>query len=331
MDAGAPIFRDLGPRRLFEVLVFEVFRKSAGALRTHVESYCRSRVLRIGTALPDSLRLLEWLDLLSTEQEYLVPSPPLTDFATSDAHANLPVWLAAQVIERLVHTHYFSQVFPIDALSSNPGSQSIYVASAKVPGSYLPLIVLLRNLGLATELSAETGVLVIEDALASLVRYAAAKSVPRSRSKKLTIEMLKCILAAQEAQGARAEEFVVQFERKRLSAHPHVNLVRAITHEDVSAGYDVLSFEDSSSLRHDRFIEVKSYKDDCAFFWSRNERDTASELGESYYLYIVDIKRIREEGYCPVTIKNPFATLANDWVLETETWLASRKDNAHKS
>jgi hypothetical protein len=146
-------------------------------------------------------------------------------------------------------------------------------------------------------------------------------AVPR-RSK--SAERLAAELARQAEDGAAAEEWVRAFERQRLRGHPLQEQVRRISVDDVAAGYDILSFSTTASLRHDLFIEVKSYAGRKAFHWSRNEIATAQEFGEAYALYLVDRTRCVDDGYLPHIIMGPspemFALPDSGWRVEATSF-----------
>jgi hypothetical protein len=68
-----------------------------------------------------------------------------------------------------------------------------------------------------------------------------------------------------------------------------------------------------------RFIEVKSYTDQVSFYWSRNEVDTAKELGEEYFLYLVDRSKYLLKDYKPMILKDPYDRIFESELLKTET------------
>ncbi|MEK6211789.1 MAG: DUF3883 domain-containing protein [Pseudomonadota bacterium] len=325
METDAPEFNELGTRRLFEVILFEVFRKNQPVLAEDVEKYCISRIFRSAPQLRSTLRFLEWSLVVIRDGPYLAPTPQLIALCDASSTVTLEVRLALMILARLRETNHFTTVFLEDALSQEPQNRVLYLATSKIPLRYMPLIVLLRNLGLFEDNALGAGVLTVDARIAAAFADAAlSSSYTKSRTRRMTLASLKALLAAQEAQGTEAEAFVVGIERKRLQGHPRVDAVRSIAAEDVAAGFDIVSFESAFSLMHDRYIEVKSHKDQVCFYWSRNEFETAQRLGNSYYLFIVDAGRIAESGYTPLVIRNPSETLASSWRVEPETWLATR-------
>lgn len=134
----------------------------------------------------------------------------------------------------------------------------------------------------------------------------------------MSLEKLKKQLEEQEIQGEKAEQFVLRYETERLANNPYVNKIKQISVIDVSAGYDILSYMDENSVKHDRFIEVKSYLGNPHFYWSQNEMETAKLYENRYFIYLIDAERIDQEGYTPRIIENPAEN-----VLKSENWIMS--------
>jgi hypothetical protein len=119
--------------------------------------------------------------------------------------------------------------------------------------------------------------------------------------------------------GDLAETFVVEFERARLAEGGHKlesGCVQRISKHRVNAGYDVKSFDGpSKNLNHDRFIEVKgSGKKTVYFFWTQNEIQKATKLGDKYWIYFVGAidRKNRLVQREPVMIQNPHSQMKSD-------------------
>jgi hypothetical protein len=125
----------------------------------------------------------------------------------------------------------------------------------------------------------------------------------------MTPAQLEAALAAQADHGLEAELWVLDYERRRLPAHPLRDQIRRVSEENVAAGYDIASFSAPSVLHHDTHIEVKSYEGRKRFFWSRNEIETAEALAEAYVLYLVDRAQLGRSGYVPEVIRGPYSGL----------------------
>ena len=100
-------------------------------------------------------------------------------------------------------------------------------------------------------------------------------------------------LDRQRIRARTAEELVVTFEKERLvmRGEPGLSsLVKRVSEYDVSAGYDVRSFDPNTG---EIFIEVKSsVSSRLRFYWSPNEKEMAKEKAQQYWIYFVP--RVRE-------------------------------------
>lgn len=152
------------------------------------------------------------------------------------------------------------------------------------------------------------------------VLYRAIKSP--ERYKKITEEQLFARLEAQREQGERGELFVLEFEKKRITDSVKQAMIERVSTIDVTAGFDIVSFNDNSSSQIDRFIEVKTFKGVEHFHWSDNEKNTASFMGESYFIYLVDIDCINKESYEPIIIQNPAKVIfdSGEWIIESDSY-----------
>ena len=77
------------------------------------------------------------------------------------------------------------------------------------------------------------------------------------------------IRRSDESLQVRRFFFVLCFEKVRIG-HPLCENIKRISEIDVSAGYDIVSFNSSQSQKLDRFIEVKAISNN-GFYWSKNE------------------------------------------------------------
>lgn len=143
--------------------------------------------------------------------------------------------------------------------------------------------------------------------------------------QKLTQEKLKALLAAEEEMGAEGEEFVLKFEANRIGL-PKAEDIKQISVIDASAGFDIISYNFPDSVEYDRFIEVKTYKGEPHFHWSRNEKDKAALLRDHYYLYLVDYSRIGQATYIPEMIQDPIARVfeSSDWNKTVDSYLIEK-------
>lgn len=141
------------------------------------------------------------------------------------------------------------------------------------------------------------------------------------RKRKISQDELLLNLQKKQADGDTGEQFVVGFEKQRLAGCPLTP--KRISVIDVSAGYDILSCNNSDSSTYDRYIEVKSFRGSPHFYWSSNEKRVAELLGENYFLYLVDLSAVEQgkENYAPQIIANPAVNLcSDDWLIEPDSY-----------
>jgi hypothetical protein len=146
-----------------------------------------------------------------------------------------------------------------------------------------------------------------------------------SVKKKTSQEELLLQLKRKQEDGDKGELFVLEYEVRRL-LNPTL-MPKRVSLIDVSAGYDILSFEDSTSLHFDRYIEVKSFRGTPHFYWSANEKRIAEVLGENYFIYLVDLDKTEEDEseYTPTIIANPVKKLfEEEWLIEPDTYKITR-------
>jgi len=145
----------------------------------------------------------------------------------------------------------------------------------------------------------------------------------KPRKKTMSIGQLHRQLEQNIEVGEQAEQYVLDYERKRVNCDSLASRVRVISDIDVSAGYDIVSFNSNNSDEYDRFIEVKAVSADLRFFWSRNELETARLKGGRYYLYLIELPKTSSSNYHPIMICNPASALleSNEWLLEAQTYV----------
>ena len=107
-----------------------------------------------------------------------------------------------------------------------------------------------------------------------------------------------------------------------MNDHSSFEKIELISDVYVNAGYDIISFNDLDSFIIDRFIEVKSYREEISFYWSKNEVEKAKELATKYYIYLVDRSLMNKKDYVPKIIQDPYKKIFENefWKKETENW-----------
>lgn len=138
------------------------------------------------------------------------------------------------------------------------------------------------------------------------------------QTAKLTQAELLQRLERQRARGELAEQKVLAIEKGRLTALKRPDLaakVERISIDDVSAGYDIKSFEKNE---RPRLIEVKSsVGSQIAFDWSAGERATAAKQGGAYCVYFVPFSFTLPDLAAPVAIlRNPIELIRSGCLVE---------------
>ena len=130
-----------------------------------------------------------------------------------------------------------------------------------------------------------------------------------SIKRKVTQSQMLEEVEKERIMGEKGEEFVLNYEKKRCPfSSEQLRKIKQISVVDVSAGYDIQSLENELSDTK-RYIEVKTYSGEVHFYWSSNEVESSRLRGSSYFLYLVDFKKIEQENYSPIIIPNPYVNL----------------------
>jgi len=208
-------------------------------------------------------------------------------------------------------------------------NQDLWVDSYQLPLRELGYPFMLIALGIAEREALSSRFWRIVPSHASIFLSALQRiNSSRFAVRRFGEEQLAELLAARAAAGREAEDWVVSFERERIGSHVFADSIRRISDTDVGAGYDILSFDGHQSLVHDRFIEVKSFRDETYFHWSRGEMNAAREFGVRYWLYLVDRGKLEEPGYAPDMIPDPAAYFLDrkpeGWLLAEEGLLFTK-------
>jgi hypothetical protein len=141
----------------------------------------------------------------------------------------------------------------------------------------------------------------------------------------LSFDDLTRIQRLREHLGDEAEEYVLEYEVDRLSEHPQKDKIKKISKIDVTAGYDIISFNSPVSNFIDRYIEVKSFSKDIGFYWSKNEVKAAVLKGNIYFLYLVDRDSMNRKDYEPLIIHDPFTKvfMNESWHKDEQNWFVT--------
>ena len=218
-----------------------------------------------------------------------------------------------------------------DALQYNPVDGTIAISPIRLPWSCKNLNTLLLEAGVFARDHISSMYWSVPSTFAGeFLEAAKVRNEQRYLKGGRSLEQLKDSLDSQEERGEQAEEWVLSYEIARLAGHPLMDQVRRVSEEAVGAGYDITSFSSKGVLEHDQFIEVKSYAGDERFYWSATQIEVAKDLGEKYHLYLVDMKKITRNDYCPGIISGPYTYFIEsdqeDWDSSIEKRLFVRRN-----
>lgn len=255
------------------------------------------------------IHLLRFVELLSGEDCSLHLSKSLL------SNDNPYEKIASCLINRLHGIDKFADVFPAGTVSIHPDEYSICLSRNLMPLKYAPIWNMLRDI-LSTKRDYD-GRNIYLPSTSTLMGVFSLTDTEKERM--ISLQELQEIHALQSMAGAKAEKFVLKFERRRLALRGDLSNLRIISDYNVSAGYDIVSYNSVSSVKIDRFIEVKSFiSAKPQFYWSKNEIAVSKRYRDNYFIYLVDRNQIDTYGYEPIIIQNPSKN-----VLDNGEWLIS--------
>lgn len=326
MSSVVPKVLSLGSKGLYEALVRDAFRGGGRHRVEEIRAYCIASRYRAAAHIEGALRLLLNIGVLIVEDDFLRLDADVLQIAES---GGIGLAICGRLVDRLAAGGEIESYFPPGSMSWGATNGEMNLHLSRVPMGALPIVKLLRDLGVASD-SEETAVLLkVHEPFATILRGSIFSGVAhRRRVGTLTPEQLARLQEENDEQGAEAEGFVLELEINRLKDHPQLELVRRVSQTNASAGYDIESFEGSRSFMPDRFIEVKSYRASDRFFISIGEIEAAKELGDRYFLCLVDMRKIGVKDYLPTFIQNPAAQLFgadSDWSAVAVKFEMARK------
>lgn len=257
---------------------------------------------------PGAIAFFEYLKLVSTNQNEVIPTKDLNELAKQE-----PTEIIKQLVAMSIHNLVEDGIFDNEGTFFDVEKERISIKSSVFPLPYAAI----RNFITAAGVF-ENGILgeiyISKDYESSYIEQL------RNHRNKLTLEKLLEQQEAQHKRGLEAEEFVLSLEKRRLPKL--AKKIKRISDFDVSAGYDIVSYENNKSNHFDRFIEVKCYIGSPHFFWSENEVDVAKIKANKYILCLVDYSKLSNPNYIPEYIRNPYSVIFNnaDWFINTSSY-----------
>lgn len=252
-----------------------------------------------------------YLDLIEYN-ETIVLSPDLMAFLEN------PYELNSFIIKRTISKLFESNIFDVDMFAYDILSKRFVFKNELLPLSFAALRNTLISQGFfeidRNKVRTEFYIGTQHEILVS--------SYCKQRKKIIGIEQLKKQIEKNCQAGEKAEQYVLQYEKKRIKKYSLVENIRVISDIDVSAGYDIVSFNSDDSSDYDRFIEVKAVSSSNSFYWSINELNTAKLKGKQYYLYLIDLQKSSSEDYIPIIINDPVSVIfdSEEWLIEPQSF-----------
>lgn len=271
--------------------------------RTEINNRC-SRENGIVVNCPGAIAFLAYLKLVDVMDNVIIPTEEMMQLSGKNKEDIINI-IIKLCLSNMVEDGIFSQ----ESLGFDTDKGHLSIKRSAFPLEYAAI----RNfLTVAGALEKEhNGEICVTDSYENIF----AKDL-KSYRQKLTLEELLKQKEEQSQRGLEAEEFVLELERNRLPLKAYK--IKRISDFDVAAGYDIVSYDSNESMKYDRFIEVKCYLGKPHFYWSENECDTARQKGSKYILCLVDYTCIKEPGYTPQYIRNPY-----DDIFTNENWLVN--------
>ena len=113
--------------------------------------------------------------------------------------------------------------------------------------------------------------------------------------KEFSPEQLEKVLKNKKKIGEKAEKYIFKKESEKIKSIDSNLKVDHVALRDVSAGFDIQSYEKKKEKINKIYIEVKAVsKSNYKFYLSMQEKQTAIKFKDKYYIYLL-----------PVDLSNP--------------------------
>ena len=152
------------------------------------------------------------------------------------------------------------------------------------------------------------------------------------KNKEFSPEQLQKILENKNKIGLEAEELVVKYETGKIKNFNRNLEIDHVALRDVSAGYDIKSYEADGINYKEIFIEVKAVsKSNYKFHLSVQEYQTANKYLDRYYLYLLPVDHSNPEKFDYdklLRINNVNKSIVQnlkDWIIEEDGLVISKK------
>ena len=316
---------NLGNKRELGFVLFHALDSGQQHKTSDLIRFCTSNLFSIGQSISGIISLLDFLSIVRVDKEIVTINLNVFNpekFRSKDEYF-LDTHFYACLINSLLESDSLKLFFNDGNLKFSHKHNRYYVKSNLIKFDFLPVRNLLLALNFFEHDQDVPDHLFIASPFTKFFKETVVdKFKPEAEPIKISLDQLNKGLKQKDEAGKQGELFALQFEQSRLKDHSNFSAIECITETYVNAGYDIRSFNDLDSFLHDRFIEVKSYNGEIAFYWSKNEVKTAKKLTTKYYLYLVDRLLIGQKGYVPKIFQDPYKKIFENefWKKETENW-----------
>ena len=152
------------------------------------------------------------------------------------------------------------------------------------------------------------------------------------KNKEFSPEQLQKVLENKNKIGLEAEALVVKYETEKIKSLNQGLEIDYVALRDVSAGYDIKSYEADGINYKEIFIEVKAVsKSNYKFHLSVQEYQTANKYLDRYYLYLLPVDHSNPEKFDYdklLRINNVNKSIfqnKKDWIIEEDGFVISKK------
>lgn len=314
---------------VINIVLYQALNKSAVTTVDGASRYCAAHSFEAAESFLGAISLLERVGLIAISDGTISISMDDESYRSCQSDLRLlSTEVANSLFKLLARTMSLSYLFPPGSLSYSSEENHLLINENLIPFRLRNIKFILINLGVLKRLNSY-GLLSIEPGYKSYFENTVIPAISSEISAGGTdLDSLRRALKQREERGEAAEKYVVDYERKRLAGHRNIGLIKRVSVENISCGYDILSFESTDSAAIDRFIEVKSFRGPLRFYWTRNEVNVSKILENRYYLYLIDSGRFEDIGYTPVIIQNPQRVLFSEsskYGVETEVFVIELK------
>ena len=152
------------------------------------------------------------------------------------------------------------------------------------------------------------------------------------KNKEFSPEQLQNVLENRNKIGLEAEKLVVKYEIEKIKSLNQGLKIDHVALRDVSAGYDIKSYEIDGVNYKEIFIEVKAVsKSNYKFHLSVQENQTANKYLDRYYLYLLPVDHSNPEKFDYDKLlrinninKSIIQNLKN-WIIKEDGFVISKK------